>query len=100
MIRLALRLAGDNRFIRDGLVSVASQYREDSVTVDRHGVFAVLTGYAYETVANKPIVTGKTKGEADHVPDINQTGSAPEPASLGRLARGAQGLAPWRKSYA
>jgi hypothetical protein len=71
-----------------------------NVTVDRHGVFAVLTGYAYETVANKPIVTGKTKGEADHVPDINQTGSAPEPASLGRLARGAEGLAPWRKSYA
>jgi len=71
-----------------------------NVTVTRRKAYAMLTGYAYETVANKPIVTGKTKGEADHVPDINQAGSAPEPASLGRLAQGAEGLARWRKSYA
>jgi hypothetical protein len=41
---------------------------------------AVLTGYAYETVANKPIITGKTKG-ADVV--------TVQPVSLGQLARGA-----------
>jgi hypothetical protein len=47
---------------------------------------ATLTGYAYETVANKPIVTGKTKG-----PDVNV-----EPATLGQLARGAASISSWR----
>jgi hypothetical protein len=44
---------------------------------------AELTGYAYETIPNKPIITGKTKG-----PDVGtlQPGSAP--ATLGRLALG------------
>ncbi len=43
---------------------------------------ATLTGYAYETVANKPIVTGQTKG-----PDVITL----EPGSLGALATGASG---------
>ena len=34
-----------------------------------------MTGYAYEIIPNKPIITGKTHGEDD--------------SSLGRLARGA-----------
>ena len=41
----------------------------------------VLTGYAYETIPNKPIVTGQTKG-ADVII---------EPGSLGQLAQGALG---------
>jgi len=41
-----------------------------------------LTGYAYETIPNKPIITGKTKG-----PDVIRL----EPARIGRLARGAAG---------
>jgi hypothetical protein len=40
----------------------------------------LLTGYAYETIANKPIIAGKTKG-----PDFITV----QPASLGQLARGA-----------
>ncbi len=44
----------------------------------------VLTGYAYETVADKPIVAGKTKG-----PDATTV----HPASLGQLAQGSAGLA-------
>jgi hypothetical protein len=40
---------------------------------------ATLTGYAYETIPNKPIITGKTKG-----PDVITL----EPATLGRLALG------------
>jgi len=40
---------------------------------------ATLTGYAYETIPNKPIITGKTKG-----PDVITV----EPATLGRLALG------------
>jgi hypothetical protein len=51
-------------------------------------VTATLTGYAYETVPNKPIVAGKIKE-----PDV----VAVEPASLGRLAQGSAGLAPGRR---
>ena len=40
---------------------------------------ATLTGYAYETVPNKPIITGKTKG-----PDVITV----QPGSLGSLAGG------------
>jgi hypothetical protein len=43
-------------------------------------VTTTLTGYAYETVANQPIRTGKESG-----PDEAQA----EPVTLGRLARGA-----------
>jgi hypothetical protein len=50
---------------------------------------ATLTGYAYETIANKPIVTGKTHGK-----DVVTV----QPASLGHLAQGSAGLAAWRTS--
>jgi hypothetical protein len=53
------------------------------------GLVATLTGYAYETIPNKPIITGKTKG-----PDVITL----EPATLGRLAQGASGVSVWRKS--
>jgi hypothetical protein len=43
-------------------------------------IVATLTGYAYETTANKPIIAGKTRG-----PDAITI----EPGSLGQLARGA-----------
>jgi hypothetical protein len=49
-------------------------------TFQTHQVNGLLTGYAYETVPNKPIVTGKMKGSDD----INM-----EPVTLGHLARGA-----------
>jgi hypothetical protein len=53
------------------------------VTGNGEGVFnAVLTGYAYETVANKGIVAGRTKGPAV---------IALEPGSLGALAAGHNG---------
>ncbi|HTC46008.1 MAG TPA: hypothetical protein VK722_01700 [Candidatus Aquilonibacter sp.] len=45
-------------------------------------VHAVLTGYAYETVANKPIVSGDTKGA-----DVSDN-----PGTLGNLARGAAAI--------
>jgi hypothetical protein len=51
-------------------------------------ITATLTGYAYETVPNKPIIAGKTKG-ADGI-------EALELASLGRLAQGSAGLVAWR----
>jgi hypothetical protein len=53
-----------------------------SVSTRPGDIQGTLTGYAYENVANKPIVTGKTKG-----PDVITI----EPASLGRLAQGSAG---------
>ena len=59
-----------------------------SVSVPSHTqVNAVLTGYAYETVPNKPIIADKTKG-----PDV----IAIQGATLGHLARGASAIPAWR----
>lgn len=55
--------------------------------VDGRFCAGLLTGYAYETVPNKPIVAGKTK-EADE--------GGLQPATLGHLARGSSALAGWR----
>jgi hypothetical protein len=60
---------------------------------------AVVTGYAYETVANKAILAGKThstpaKSAANAVP---MPAPVPQPATLGLLARGADGMAIWRR---
>lgn len=49
-----------------------------------HQVRGVLTGYAYETIPGKAIITGKTKG-----PTV-------DPASLGHLAAGASTIPAWR----
>jgi hypothetical protein len=51
-----------------------------NVAISKHQfeVTAILTGYAYETIPNKPIITGKTHGKDD--------------ATLGRLAQGASGI--------
>jgi hypothetical protein len=50
-----------------------------NVTVNGKVITGTLTGYAYETIPNKPIITGKTKG-----PDVITLQSA----TLGRLALG------------
>jgi hypothetical protein len=47
---------------------------------------ATLTGYAYETIPNKPLITGKTK-VSEEKPG----------ATLGALATGAAGLSTWRQ---
>jgi len=49
--------------------------------------YAVLTGYAYETIPHKAIITGKTHGS-----DVVTV----QPASLGHLATGASALPAWR----
>jgi hypothetical protein len=59
------------------------------VAVHAFRISATLTGYAYETIPNKPIIAGRTKG-----PDVITV----EPASLGHLARGASGLSAWRRT--
>jgi len=50
-----------------------------------HVVSGVLTGYAYETIPNKAIVTGKTKASDDE-------------ATLGTLAMGSPALSIWRRN--
>jgi hypothetical protein len=57
------------------------------------GINAVLTGYAYETIPNKTIITGKTKG-----PDVITLPPATlEPVTLGHLAGGASQIPAWRR---
>jgi len=53
-----------------------------NVTVGNSSITATLTGYAYETIPNNPIIAGKTKG-----PDVITVKSG----SLGRLAQGSAG---------
>ena len=50
---------------------------------------ATLAGYAYETVANRPILTGFTHGSVEASSDASQQTQPPVAGSLGRLAAGA-----------
>jgi hypothetical protein len=72
-----------------------------SVTVERPlTITATLTGYAYETIANKAIAAGQTKGPDNTTieePNASLTAPSPEPATLGTLALGAPGLTIWRR---
>lgn len=61
---------------------------------------ATLTGCAYQTIPNKPIIAGKTKGPDEvSVEGANATLTAPTPApaTLGMLAMGSPGLSLWRR---
>jgi hypothetical protein len=58
-----------------------------NVKLDKKCKFTVtLTGYAYETIPNKLILTGHTKGPSGEL----------VPASLGHLAGGASAIPDWR----
>jgi hypothetical protein len=70
-----------------------------NVTNGHGGFSGTITGYAYETTANKAIITGKT-----HEPDDRQQSASAslavhseEPTVLGVLALGAPGLSIWRR---
>jgi hypothetical protein len=75
-----------------------------TITIDnpkvRHFSSVVLTGYAYETIPNKPIIAGKTKGPDDSAKQptpMSLTAPAPKSVTLGALALGASGLSTWRR---
>jgi hypothetical protein len=74
-----------------------------SVAATDGGVYAAVTGYAYETVPNVSIVTGQTTGNLKKTQDASKRSSASlgpsasQPASLGLLARGSLGLDAWRR---
>jgi hypothetical protein len=55
-----------------------------NVNIRPGDIEGTLTGYAYETIPNKPIIAGKKKG-TDAIP-------AAKPATLGHLARGASAV--------
>ena len=69
------------RFIVSGKVHYG--WARLSVSCPNTNCSATLTGYAYETIPDKPIVTGKTHGKG--VITV-------EPATLGHLARGATAI--------
>ncbi len=54
-----------------------------SIVIGKTGLQAVLNGYAYETIPNKPIIAGETRGADTVLPEADAT-----PATLGKLAQG------------
>jgi len=60
-------------------------YREENGV--GYYLYALIGGYAYETIPNKPIIAGKTKG-----PDVTTV----QDAMLGHLAAGASAIPAWR----
>jgi hypothetical protein len=80
-----------------------------NITVADAGIYGAVTGFAYETVPNKPIITGKEQGPIAQGKKQSKTSptdpgffetSGSGPASLGALARGSLGLYVWRKREA
>jgi hypothetical protein len=72
-----------------------------NVTTGGNRITATLTGYAYETIPNKPIISGKTEGPEEGSVDEANPESLNEPtlqpASLGLLTMGSPGLSVWRR---
>ena len=61
------------------------------------GKTTILNGYAYETVPNQAIDTGKTSGPGS-IAELDRTPiPSPQPATLGMLAQGSRGLEIWRR---
>jgi hypothetical protein len=58
-----------------------------------------IVGYAYESIPNKPIITGQTKGtdEMGAEQPVSLTAPATPIATIGLLAMGAPGLSIWRR---
>jgi hypothetical protein len=67
------------------------------VVNQRFRILAGLTGYAYETVADTPIIAGKMSGpDVEEMPEALST-PGPAPATLGMLAMGSPALEVWRR---
>lgn len=60
-------------------------------------ITAVLTGYAYETSPNKPILAGQTKGTNELAGEPDASLKTPAPATLGLLAQGTPGMLVWKR---
>jgi hypothetical protein len=75
------------KFLIEGKVHYGWARLSTPKQLNKHYPFATLTGYAYETIPNKPIIAGKTHG-----PDVVTV----QDPSLGHLARGASAIPAWR----
>jgi hypothetical protein len=70
-----------------------------SMNTATDGTFnTTMTGYAYETIPNKPILAGATKDSDEEKSSAAVETPASEPATLGALALGAPGLSIWRRN--
>jgi hypothetical protein len=92
------------KFMIDGKVHFG--WARVTVATSGRTFTAILTGYAYETIPNKSIIAGQTKGQDEIDNTIGQTNPAslaapiPESATLGLLAMGSPGLSIWRRKEA
>jgi hypothetical protein len=71
-----------------------------SAEISELKIVPTLTGYAYETIPNKSIIAGATKGPDDisvEEPDATVTMPTRGPATLGVFALGSPGLPIWRR---
>jgi hypothetical protein len=89
------------RFVVGGQIHYGWARFNVSPQPSKVNMFATLTGYAYETVPNRPIVTGDTGPvvNGNEAPDASLTTPASPPVNLGMLALGAPGLEIWRKEH-
>jgi hypothetical protein len=66
-------------------------------------VKATLSGYAYETIPNKPIIAGRKKSDDDATSGVGQSTPvalmlpSSQPVTLGLLAMGSPALSVWRR---
>ena len=80
------------------LINGAFHYGWARVSVTNELRTVVLTGYAYETTPNTTIIEGHLSGgTAESVAPSDLLAPTQQPATLGMLARGADGLALWRR---
>jgi hypothetical protein len=91
------------RFFVKGKVHFGWARFDVSVQRMTGGLVATLTGYAYETIPEKPIVTGRTADSDEagvDAPDpASLTTPDPPPGMLGLLALGSPGLSAWRRKH-
>ena len=70
------------------------------IVISNNEMQAYITGYAYETVANKSLTAGQTKEAEETSLDAKPAvikASTSEPRTLGALALGSTGLSIWRR---
>jgi hypothetical protein len=73
-----------------------------TVTTNGKNFTATLTGYAYETIANKAIIAGKTQGPNEESREeqpstASSVAATPATPTLGMLALGAPAVGLWRR---
>ncbi len=85
------------------LINGQVHYRWARITATgKGGTGATLTGYAYETIPNKGILSGQTSGTDEVASLVNADfmNPAPQQPVLGLLAHGADAMSLWRREGA